>query len=324
MRPPIQAWSAALAVALLALTSTVSAQEFPTRPIRMLVGFSAGSISDNTARVVAKQAEKALGQSIVVENVPGAGATLAAARAAKAPADGYTLLFVAMGHAVAPALYSKLPYDTLNDFTGVATVADARVMLVTQPRYTFKSVVDFVADARTQPGKYSFGSSGNGTFLHLIGESLAQTTGMKLLHVPYKSGAEVVTAVMSGNIDLAFCTVNTCNEHVKSGKVRSLGYIAKARHPTAPEIPTFNELGVRFDVGSYNYVLAPAGTPPAVLRKLHAAINGAVQSPVVRERFLRMGLEPVPSESPESVTAFMKSEVDRWGPVVRSVGLKLD
>lgn len=324
MNPTFRAWTAALGLALLGSTFTVSAQEFPSRPIRMLVGFSAGSISDNTARVVAEQAEKALGQPIVVENVPGAGATLAAARAAKAPADGYTLLFVAMGHAVAPALYSKLPYDTINDFTGVATVADARVMLVTQPRHGFRSVVDFVADARTQPGKYSFGSSGNGTFLHLIGESLAQATGMKLLHVPYKSGAEAVVAVISGSIDLAFCTVNTCNEHVKSGRVRSLGYIAKARHPSAPDIPTFDELGLKFDVGSYNYVLAPAGTPAPVLRRLHAALNGAVQSPAVRERFQKMGLDPVPSDSPESVTAFMKSEVERWGPVVRSVGLKLD
>lgn len=306
------------------LHSAAQAQDFPSRPIRMLVGFSAGSISDHTARIVAEQAEKALGQSIVIENVPGAGATLAAARAAKSPADGYTLLFVAMGHAVAPALYSKLPYDTINDFTGVATVADARVMLVTQSRYPFKSVVELLPDARSNPGKYTFGSSGNGTFLHLIGESLAQSTGVKLLHVPYKSGAEVVTAVISGTVDLAFCTVNTCNEHVKSGKVRALGYIAKARHPAAPDVPTFGELGLKFDVGSYNYILAPAGTPVPVLRKLHSAINGAVNSSTVKERFQKMGLDPVPSESPEAVTAFMKSEVDRWGPVVRGVGLKLD
>ena len=318
------ACGALLILALTTAVPTVQAQDFPSRPIKMLVGFSAGSISDNTIRVVAEQAEKALGQPVVVENVPGAGATLAAARAAKSPADGYTLLFVAMGHAVAPALYSRLPYDAVNDFTGVATVADARVMLVTQPRHGFKSVVDFVADAKTKPGKYSFGSSGNGTFLHLIGESLAQTTGIKLLHVPYRSGAEVVTAVMSGNVDLAFCTVNTCSEHVKSGKVRSLGYIAKARHPAAPEIPTFGELGLNFDVGSYNYILAPAGTPPAALRRLHAAFNGAVTSPAVKERFLKMGLDPVPSESPESVTAFMKSEVERWAPVVKAIGLKVD
>lgn len=318
------ACGALLIVALTAAVPAVQAQDFPSRPIKMLVGFSAGSISDNTIRVVAEQAEKALGQPIVVENVPGAGATLAAARAAKSPADGYTLLFVAMGHAVAPALYSRLPYDAVNDFTGVATVADARVMLVTQPRHAFKSVVDFVADAKTKPGKYSFGSSGNGTFLHLIGESLAQTTGIKLLHVPYRSGAEVVTAVMSGTVDLAFCTVNTCSEHVKSGKVRSLGYIAKARHPAAPDIPTFGELGLNFDVGSYNYILAPAGTPAAALRRLHAAINGAVTSPAVKERFLKMGLDPVPSESPEAVTSFMKSEVERWAPVVKAIGLKVD
>ena len=303
---------------------SAQAQEYPVKPIKLLVGFSAGSISDNTARVVAEQAERTLGQPIVIENVPGAGATLAAARASRSPADGYTILFVAMGHAVAPALYNKLPYDTVNDFTGVATVADARVMLVTQPKYSWKTVPDFVADAKRQPGKYSFGSSGNGTFLHLIGESLAQSTGMKLLHVPYRSGAEVVTGVMSGSIDLAFCTVNTCGKHVENGKLKSLGYIAKARHEQAPDIPTFAEQGVTFDVGSYNYLLAPAGTPAPILRKLHAAFNGAVTSPAVKARFLVMGLEPVPSNSPESVTAFMKSEVDRWAPIVKNLGLKVD
>ena len=311
--------SLALAVALPA-----GAQDYPARAVKMIVGFSAGSISDNTARVVAEQAEKALGQPVVIENVPGAGGTLAAARAAKSPNDGYTILFVALGHAVAPALYSKLPYDTLNDFVGVATVADARVMLVTQPKYDWKTVSDFIVDAKKAPGKYTFGSSGNGTFLHLIGESLAQTTGTKLLHVPYRSGAEVVTALMSGTVDLAFCTVSTCIKQLESGKVKSVGYIAKARHSHAPNVPTFAEQGLKFDVGSYNYLLAPAGTPAPVLRKLHAAFNGAVTSPAVKARFLTMGLDPVPSDSPEAVTAFMKAEVDRWAPVVRSIGLKVD
>ncbi len=315
---------ATMAIAAALMLPGVQAQDFPQRPIRMIVGFSAGSISDNTARLVAERAEKALGQPIVIENVPGAGATLAAARAAKAAADGYTVLFVAMGHAVAPALYGKLPYDTVNDFTGVATVADARVMLVTQPGYAWKGVRDLVADAKANPGKYSFGSSGNGTFLHLIGESLAQSTGMRLLHVPYRSGAEVVTAVMSGTIDLAFCTVNTCHDQVKSGKLRALGYIAPQRHAVASDIPTFAEQGIELEVGSNNYILAPAGTPGPVLRKLHAAFNGAVTSPSVKERFIKMGLDPVPSESPDAVTAFMKSEVARWGPVARRIGLKLE
>lgn len=300
------------------------AAEYPDHAIRMLVGFSAGSISDNTARAVAAEAEKTLGQPIVVENVPGAGATLAAARAAKAPADGYTILFAAMGHAVAPALYSKLPYDTVNDFTGVASVADARVMLVTQPKYEFKTVVDFIKDAKANPGKYTFGSSGNGTFLHLIGESLAQDTGIELLHIPYRAGSEVVTAVMSGNVDVAFCTVNTCLENVRAGKLKALGYIAKKRHPSAPEIPTFAELGLDFDVSSYNYLLAPAGTPEPVLRKLHKAFNDAVNSPAMVKRFHTMGLDPVPSESPEAVTEFVKSEVNRWGPLVKGLGLQVD
>lgn len=312
------------ALALAFLVPGAQAQDYPNRPIRMLVGFSAGSISDNTARVIANEAEKALGQPVVVENVPGAGATLAAARAAKSPNDGYTILFVALGHALAPALYRKLPYDTVNDFTGIATVADARVMLVTQPKYPFKSVVDLIADAKTHPGKYTFGSSGNGTFLHLIGESLAMQTGTKFVHVPYRSGSEVVTSVMSGNIDLAFCTVATCMENVRAGKLKALGYIGRNRNPSASEVPTFAELGLPFDVSSYNYLLAPAGTPLPVLRKLHAAFNGAVTSPAIKERFAKMGLDPVPSESPEAVTAFMKNEVERWGPVARSTGLKID
>lgn len=313
----------ALTLALLSPASHADT-DFPNRPIRMLVGFSAGSISDTTARLVAERAEKTLGRTVVVENVPGAGATLAAARAAKSPADGYTILFVAMGHAVAPALYRKLPYDTVNDFTGVATVADARVMLVTKPSHPWKDLGQFVQAARNEPGKYTFGSSGNGTFLHLIGESMSQAMGIKLLHVPYRSGSEVVNAVISGNVDLAFCTVNTCNEQLKAGRVKALGYIASQRHPVASDVPTFSEQGVPFEAGSYNYILAPAGTPAPVLQKLHAAFNGAVTSQEIKERFLGMGLEPVPSTGPDAVTAFMKAEVDRWGPVVRSIGLKVD
>ena len=312
------------AVLLLVWGQASAQDDYPGRPIRMLVGFSAGSISDNTARLLAEQIKDNLGQPVVVENAPGAVASLAAARVAKSPADGYTILFAAMGHAVAPALYSKLPFDTLNDFAGVATVADARVILVTQPKYKFNSVVEFIADAKTKPGHYTYGSSGNGTFLHLIAESLAQSTGIRLVHVPYRAGAEAVTNVISGTIDLAFFTVNTCYEHIKAGKLKQLGYIAKARSPMAPDVATFAELGLNFDVGSYNYILAPAATPKPVLRKLHAAINKAVTSAAFQDRLRRMGLDTVPSESPEAVSAFVKSEVDRWGPVVRSIGLKID
>jgi tripartite-type tricarboxylate transporter receptor subunit TctC len=317
----------ALAGAALALglaLPAAKAQNFPNQPIRLVVGFSAGSISDVTARLVAEQAQKTLGQPIVIDNAPGAGATLAAAKVAKAPADGYTLLFAAMGHAVAPALYSNLPFDAVKDFTGVATVADARVILVTQPKYGFKSAVDFIASAKANPGKYTFGSSGNGTFLHLIGESLAQTAGIKLVHVPYRSGAEALTAVIGGNVDLAFCTFNTCGEQVKTGKLTALGYIGKARNPMGPDIPTFGELGIDFDVGSYNYILAPAGTPEAVLQKLHDAFNGAVTSAETKERFLKMGLDPIPSPNPQAVTDLVKSEVARWGPVVKQIGLKVN
>jgi tripartite-type tricarboxylate transporter receptor subunit TctC len=315
---------AALAFTLscMAALPDARADDFPSRPIHMVVGFSAGSISDVTVRLIAEQAQKTLNQPIVIENIAGAGSTLAAARVAKSPPDGYTLLFTALGHAIAPAIYSNLPYDAVKDFAGVATVADARVLLVTQPQYGFKSAVEFIADAKAHPGKYTFGSSGNGTFLHLIGESLAESAGIQLMHVPYRSGAEAVTAVMGGTIDLAFCTVNTCAAQVDSGKLIALGYIAKSRHPMEPKVPTFGELGIDFDVGGYNYILAPAKTPDAVLQKLHAAFNAAVTSAETKERFQKMGLDPLPSPNPQAVTDFVKSEVARWTPVVRRLGLK--
>lgn len=315
----------AIALALAFGTGSALAQaDYPNKPIKMVVGFSAGSISDTTARLVADQIKDELGQSIVVENIPGAGATIAAGRVAKSPADGYTILFVAMGHAVAPALYSKLPYDTLKDFAGVATVANARVMLVTHPEAKFHNMAEFIAQAKARPGEITYGSSGNGTFLHLIAESMAQDTGVRLMHVPFRGGAEAVNSVMAGTIDLAFCTVNTCMENVKSGKLRALGYIAPKRHPKAADIPTFAEQGLKFDVGSYNYILAPAGTPKPILDKLHAAINKAVTSKAFDERLQRMGLEPVPSASPQAVSDFVVKEVKFWEPLVKGLGLKIE
>jgi tripartite-type tricarboxylate transporter receptor subunit TctC len=324
--PSIQQFQrSAIALTLALTTGWAAAQtDFPNKPVRMIVGFSAGSISDTTARLVADQIKDDLGQAVVIENIPGAGATIAAGRAAKSPADGYTILFVAMGHAVAPALYSKLPYDTLKDFDGVATVANARVMLVTHPKAKFTNMNELVTEAKAHPDQITYGSSGNGTFLHLIAESMAQNTGTKLMHVPFRGGAEAVNSVMSGTIDLAFCTVSTCIENVKAGKLRALGYIAPRRHAQAPDIPTFAEQGLKFDVGSYNYILAPTGTPKPVLTKLHAVINKAVSSKAFDERLQRMGLEPVPSESPQAVSDFVVKEVKQWAPLVKSLGLKIE
>jgi tripartite-type tricarboxylate transporter receptor subunit TctC len=315
----------ALALALALTAGFASAQaDYPNKPIKMVVGFSAGSISDTTARLVADQIKDELGQAVVVENIPGAGATIAAGRVAKAPADGYTILFVAMGHAVAPALYAKLPYDTLKDFSGVATVANARVMLVTHPKSKFRNMAELIADAKARPGEVTYGSSGNGTFLHLIAESMAQSTGTRLMHVPFRGGSEAVNSVMAGTIDLAFCTVNTCVEHVKAGRLNALGYIAPQRHPQAADIPTFAEQGLKFDVGSYNYIVAHSGTPKPILDKLHTAINKTVTSKDFAERLQRMGLEPVPSTGPQAVSDFVVKEVKFWEPLVKSLGLKIE
>jgi tripartite-type tricarboxylate transporter receptor subunit TctC len=301
-----------------------AADDFPQRPIRLIVGFSAGSISDVAARLVADQAAKTLGQPITIEDVPGAGSTIAAARVAKAAPDGHTLLFTSIGHVLAPSLYSKLSYDAVKDFAGVATIADTRVMLVTQPGNNFKTVVDFIAAAKADPGKYTFGSSGAGTYLQLVGESMAQAAGIKMLNVPYRGGPEAITAVMSGDVDLAFCTVNACIESVNAGKLKPLGYVSTARHPALLNVPTFKELGVDLDVSSYNFILAPAGTPDAVVQKLHTVFNGIVIAPATKERFLSMGLDPKPSDSPQAVTAFVKAEEQRWSANLRSMGMKAE
>lgn len=310
--------------AIFLTTSSWAQGDYPNRSVKMVVGFSAGSITDQVARLLAEQAKHELGQTLVIDNVPGAGATIAATRVANAPADGYNLLFVAMGHAVAPALYSKLPYDTLKDFQGVATVANARVMMVTHPKARFRDLKSLISTAKANPADLTYGSSGYGTFLHLIAESFAQSVDVQLRHVPYRSGNEAVNGVLAGTLDLAFCTVSTCIENVRSGKLISLGYIAPNRNPAAPEIPTFGELGVNFDGGSYNYVLVRRDTPSAIVQKLHAVINKAVTSDVLGQQLARAGLEPVPSQSPAEVDAFVKREVDRWSPLVKKLGLKID
>lgn len=317
---------AALFTALVACAAApVQAQPFPNQPVKMIVGFSAGSISDRIARSLAEQLKDVLGQQVLIENLPGAGSTLAAARAARAPADGYTIYFAAMGHALAPAVYSKLPYDTLADFAGVALVSNVRVLLVTHPKMKARNLSEFLADAKANPGKYSYGSSGNGTFLHLIAESLAQATGTKFLHVPYRAGVDAMNGVISESVDLAFCTVSTCIEHVRTGRLKTYGYIGKERSPSAPEVPTFGEAGLKdFDVASYNYILAPAATPRPILDQLHKAINQVVMMPKFHEQLRRLGVEPTPSDSAASVTEFVKAEVDRWTPLVKAIGLRAD
>lgn len=311
--------------AVSALCGFASAQpDYPNKPIKMVIGFSAGSITDTTARLLADRIKDDLGQSIIVENVPGAGATIAATRVAKSPADGYNILLVAMGHAVAPALYKKLPYEPQKDFVGVATVANARVMLVTHPKSNFSNMAELIREAQAKPNVLTYGSSGNGTFLHLIAESMAQNLNVDVMHVPFRSGTEAVNSVMAGSVDLAFCTVNTCIENVKAGKLRALGYIAPKRHVQAPDIPTFEEQGIKFDGGSYNYVIAPHGTPQAIVDKLHASINKVVSSKEFEDRLLVMGLEPVTSKTPKEVDAFIDNEFKHWGEVVQKLGLKID
>ena len=278
------------AVASLALTfglSSAQAQEYPNKPIKMIVGFSAGSISDNTARVVAEQAEKTLGQSIVVENIPGAGATLAAARAAKSPADGYTILFGTVGtFASNAAVHEKLPYDSIKDYAHVSLICKTYMVLIINPKLPINNVKEFVEYAKARPGKLTYGSYGMGSFAHLLAASFSDTTAIETVHVPYKGSLPAITALMAGEIDFMIDTLPSAVPFIKQNRIKALAISSPERFEATPEIATFAESGYpQFKPNGWWGIAAPANTPKAIVQKLNAAISEALKTPDLIDRY---------------------------------------
>ena len=311
-----------LAALLLALAPAAFAQAFPDKPIKFVVPFTAGSGTDIIARTVAEPMSRALGQPIVVENKPGAGGTLGAAQVAKSAPDGYTLLVHSAGHVANPAIYNNLPYDTAKDFVGITPLASLPNVLIVSPAKGWKSPQDMVAQARANPGKLNYGSAGIGSATHMNAEIFRDSAKFDAVHVPFKGTPEAMTETATGRIDFFFAPLSSALPLIKDGRLQALAVGTPQRSPVLPNVPTTVEAG--FAKSEYTFwvaLLAPAGTPKAVVDRLNAEALKALASPEVKEKLAVLGAEPMPM-SAAAFDAFLKSETARMADVVRAAGIK--
>ncbi len=312
-----------LLVALLPLHGV--AQDWPTKPVRMIVPYAAGGLPDTMTRILGVRLGEAIGQQVVVENRGGAGGISGTEAVAKSAPDGYTLLVADVGQvAINPHLYAKLPYDALKDLTGVSLLGTTSLFLVAHPSVPAASFNELVAYARARPGQLNYGSSGPGSIHHLATEALKAALKLEIVHVPYKGMGQAVPALLGGQVTMLYSALPAIDSHVKAGKLKLLAISTLKRSPQAPEVPTVAELGVPgYDFGPEIGVLAPSGVPPALLARMSAEISRAVKHPDVSQRFLQLGIEPVGS-SPESYAARIRAAYDRYGPVVKASGAKAE
>lgn len=326
--PSRRTWVAAAMLASSALlpwtAHAADPKKYPERPVRVVVGFSAGGTTDVVARIMARELTAELGQSFVVDNKPGAGSNIATEQVARADADGYTLLFVAVTSAINQTLYPKVRFDLVKDFAPIALGAKVPNVLVVNPSVPANNVQELIAYAKANPDKVSYASSGSGTSIHMAGELFKLRTGLKTQHIPYKGSSPAVTDLMAGQVQFMFDNMPSSWPHVMSGKLKALAVTTTKRSPTAPDLPTMEESGIKpFDVSSWFGLIAPAGTPPEVVAKLNAAMNKAFDKPEVKEAYAKLGAVSE-KNTPEQFGAFIKSEVASWAPVVKSSGATVD
>jgi tripartite-type tricarboxylate transporter receptor subunit TctC len=312
-------------LALLLVTASSWAQNYPSKPIRMIVPLVPGGNQDIVARAVAEELSKSLGQQVIVENRPGQSAIIGTQFVKSAPADGYTLLSVAVTFARVPAVVRAAGYDAATDFTGVSLVCRIPQVLVVNANHPAKNLQDLVAMAKAKPGEVSFGSSGNGSTGHVAAEMFMRMTGTRLLHITYKGNAQALVDVMGGQIAMMFDQVSTSGPQVRGGKVRALGVTTKARSAVLPEVPTLHEQGLTdFEDVTWNGIVAPAATPKEVVNRLHGAVAKALSNPELQKKYLERGIELVASRSPEDFSAYVKSEAEAFAKLVREAGIKVE
>jgi tripartite-type tricarboxylate transporter receptor subunit TctC len=294
--------------ATLLFAATVSAQSYPSKPIKIVVPFTPGSATDIMARIVGEKLQAAWGQTVTVENRPGAGGTLGSAYVAKSDPDGHTLLVVSTGHVVNPVLYPGLPYDTVGDFAGVTPLATLPNVLVVPANSPFKSVTDLIAAAKARPGQLNFASAGNGSATHVNTEKFRATTGISVTHIPFKGTPETITETVAGRVDFMFTPVLSSVPIVRDGRLRALAVSTAQRSSALPDVPTVAEAGVPgFVFDFWIGLLAPAKTPRDVVAKLHDEVTRVLAQPDVKERMARLGGESMPM-TPERFDAFIKQE----------------
>lgn len=314
----------AMAVAFAGSTAAI-AQTYPSKPVRLLVPSTPGGSVDTLARTLAPRLSEKWGQQMVVENRPGAGGAIAGELTARAPADGYTLIIGTVASmATNVSLQKKLPYDPTRDFAPITLVATQNLMLLIHPSIPAKSVKELVGLAKAKPGQLSFASAGNGTGGHLSGELFKLLAGIDLLHIPYKGVAPALVDVVSGQVSMTFASLLSGQPHSKSGRLRALAVTGAQRSPAVPELPTMQEAGVKdYESATWYGILAPAGTPGDIVNKLNNEIVAILKQPDVRERLSHEGAEPV-GNTPQQFGAFIRSEIAKWGRVIRAAGIRAE
>ena len=309
----------------LALPTASQAQGYPSKPIRFVVPYPAGGPLDTIARLLGAKVGESVKQPVVVDNKPGAGGNIGADIVAKSPADGYTILMGAVAtHAINPTLYKSIPYDPIKDFAPITQVASTPNVLVVHPSVPATSVREFIAHAKSNPGKLSFGSGSIGSAGHLAGELFKTTAGVDMVHVPYKGAAPAMQDLVGGQINLMFDNLASALAQVKAGKIKALAVTTSKRSAFAPDLPTVAESGLTgFDISTWFGVFAPAGTPREALERLHAEFASALAAPDVREKMVNMGAEPV-GNRPEEFAAFVRAEAEKYAQVIKASGARVD
>jgi len=309
-----------------AVSTAARAQDFPNRPIRMIVPFPPGGVMDVTTRAVAAPLQESLGQSVLIENRAGGGGNIGTEVVARSAPDGYTLLVIGDHTTIAPALYSHLSYDFLKDFAPITNLVTGSHVLVAHSSLAINNVQQLIAEAKKHPGQLSYASPGSGTAQHLGAEMLkTMAGGLEITHIPYKGGGQAITDVVAGQVKLGMLGLAPALPHIKSGKLKALGVTGTKRVAVLPDVPTIAESGLPGFVTLQWYgVAAPAGTPQPVIRKLYAELVKALQHPATVERLTAVGMEVAPSASPAEYAAFIREDMAKWPAVVKSAGARVD
>jgi len=315
-------WVTALALAACAANAIAQSPQFPTKPIRMIVGFVPGGATDIIARAIAPWLTEALGQQVIVENRPGASSQIAGDVVAKSPPDGHVLMMTTQTLMTSAMIERKTYPDIQKDFTHVSLTATSDLILAVNPSLPVRSVKELIALARARPGELNYASGGVGTTLHLGGELLKNMAKVNIVHVPYKGEAPAITDVIAGHMPVSFCNVTACNTHVQSGRMRALAVTGLKRTPAVPGVPTVSESGLPgFEVVGYFGILAPAATPREIVTRLNAEINKALARPDIKERFASQALYPG-NLTADEWSAYIKASAVKWGKLIQDAGIK--
>jgi tripartite-type tricarboxylate transporter receptor subunit TctC len=314
-----------IALATLAVTGTALAQDtagYPSRPVRMVIPFAPGGTADTVGRIVSDKLSMRLGKPVVLDNRAGANSIVGGEIVAKSNPDGHTILVVAAGFAVNPSLVKKLPYDTLRDFAPVGLAGIGPYLLVVHPSVPAKTVPELIAWAKARPGQVSYGSTGVGSPPHLSGELLRTMAGLDLVHVPYKGGGAALPDILAGRIQLFFGSVATFSTHIRAGKVTAIAMTTPKRSPAMPEIPTFDESGLKgYNVTGWYGILAPGKTPPAVVNRINRELQNVLADGETQKRFAQAGIEPAPG-TPADFAALIRAEIPKWAKLMKAAGVE--